>query len=444
MNFFKKMMPTCLCRDSQRLWTKKRRITSVCLSKKFVAFWGVGLVLATMQAGYTEEETEEERESEQILQLNPYSTNDFVAYIRTYSGEYSNNIYTRDYPSGDSFVQVPSIVCGETQDDVEMQPVEDYMLIPMDETLGKIEQLFNLCGDLARKQIIISLPDLHGAHYSYEYIVSLVSTIREHCPNNKITVVFPGDAAARVDPPYCPREQQLGYFCEKLLYPLKKEIPDINVIYAIGNHDLQNAWRFLSFLIFLHKNEIPCITHFKDWIRTNWAGVTRKYSAAFPDDALCLSIHGKEDPTEDWENYGVEPSWGDYIARGEEDFNPLIYGYISGNTLFFPYCLAWAGLGGGVGGNGAEEIFNEGVTKGLYRISQDDSRGKEYLDTPEGQDILDNTAKLFREGIEALINNNPNAQTFNVFIASHATITQTENFFIAKPLLCHIIEYFVI
>ncbi|MDR1907812.1 MAG: metallophosphoesterase, partial [Holosporales bacterium] len=297
---------------------------------------------------------------------------------------------------------------------------------------AKMKEINDICKDvdafiqnsenLANKRIIVTIPDLHGAHFRYDLLVRFFDRLRRTYPNNKIDVVFPGDAAPRFDPPECPKDQQLGLFCTNLLKPLSL-IDNLQIVYAPGNHDFQNSWRFLNFLRFLEQENIPFITHFKEAFRKDWTGVKNKSTTTYEIDS-----------TESWEDYEVFD--GEYITGGEGieetvPFDPKCVKelLVSGNTLFFPYCLAWACYGGGAGGSGTSEIFAEDYLGSLITLSCDDSRVLEKIGDHPYHPVVEHVARTFKQGIEQLIRENPGDTPLNVFIVSHATDGQTEQLF---------------
>jgi hypothetical protein len=301
------------------------------------------------------------------------------------------------------------------------EPIQPSDLREVTNIFNDINTFIQNSGDSSKKHIVISLPDLHGAHYTYGHIVSLANLLRENYPGNKIYFIFPGDAAARGDPPFYSKEQQLGNFCTSLLLPLSK-IQNVEVVYALGNHDFQNTWKFLNFLMFLKKHNISCITHFKKGINTLYEGI-------IGTPVQCFDLRSPEF-TERLADYDIDEQAVESATVNGKELKPecLKETFISGNTLFFPYCLAWAWYGGGDNQDAPKKIFEDSYYDKLGKIANANSRIPEKLDTDEGQEHIRETAELFRQGIDELINSNSKAKTLNVVIMSHATDEQTEDF----------------
>ncbi|MDR0740942.1 MAG: metallophosphoesterase [Puniceicoccales bacterium] len=170
--------------------------------------------------------------------------------------------------------------------------------------------------------IVLSLADVHGYHKHYQEFIEQVRVIKGK-GFSKVSVVIDGDLAPR-SYGYTGKGKpdSLEYACENFLLQLSGLC---EIIFNLGNHELQNVVSFYRLLLFLKTKNIPFLTHIPKGI--DWDKLVECYN--------------------DYVNYGMAKL--EITSTDVAEFPANIFPYkIIENTLFFPYCSSFLFYGGGL------------------------------------------------------------------------------------------------
>jgi hypothetical protein len=210
--------------------------------------------------------------------------------------------------------------------------------------------------------IVISLADVHGHHEIYSKFTAQVQSIKDK-GFSKIYVIINGDLAPRLDDYYgqCSvgegKADSLEYACKNFLLELSKLA---EIIFNLGNHELQNSMSFYNLLSFLKTKNIPFLTHIPDGIDLNQL------------------IEDSNRWTSFYKQWSHIPKITDTATATELQTNTFSYKIIE-NILFFPYCSSFLVYCGGCGveflkndyANALETLYNDRTLRDNLPTSAD-------------------------------------------------------------------------
>ncbi|MDR0632584.1 MAG: metallophosphoesterase [Holosporales bacterium] len=269
---------------------------------------------------------------------------------------------------------------------------------------------------------VLTLSDLHGAFYAYDDIITLVrdatDTILRINPNATLTVLFDGDFSPKTDPILIAELREdarlyPGYFCTHLLAPLQ-QILGVRVVVVQGNHEAQSIERLYHIARFCKDHNIPFLSPYAPWMRTDWR-----------------SVLGKETFfSEKFDNYGVlrDVNPANFVAAQSY--------YRDGNILVFPHLAACGAYGGE--NPYAGRYLLDACYDILAYIAGGGTRGQDNwrCGSPEADAIVRQIGATWRIALQELCDNNPGDGPLDIVFASHATNIQTQNFLARMFELC--------
>jgi hypothetical protein len=276
------------------------------------------------------------------------------------------------------------------------------------------------------KLFIISIPDLHGASEGYFTIYNVVLQIRETHPDIPIIVLFTGDFTPKYEPPAyqdisIAQEQLPGKFVSELVQPLAG-IPGVSVIATLGNHEMQNMYRFLQLSRKFQALNVPFLSNYTPWMRKNWENIINEDSR-YGDGTI-----GNPMRSETHANYKLPPETED-PSIDLKNFTPTQDYAIMGNIAVIPHTTAFVSSGGEYfPSEGFTQHGSKPFTKYLEDIiphsENNGTRDVEMWDYFE-KGAMKTIANNFREALTKLNAQNPPDEPLNIVIASHATNKQT-------------------
>jgi hypothetical protein len=239
-------------------------------------------------------------------------------------------------------------------------------------------------------RIVLSIADVHGYHENYPTIIEHVRYIKTK-GFSKVYMLINGDLAPRSHG--CMGKKRPGSLeraCENFLLPLSGLC---QIIFSLGNHELQNPVSFYNLLSFLKIKNIPFLTHISGGIA--WDKLVEEYN--------------------DWRSIS-KITLDDAV---ELQANIFPYRIIE-NTLFVSYCSSFLVYGGGLEVGFLKEDYREAL-KTLHR-------GRNSRDNlpPSAEDHL--ITRIIRENFQRAITDLARIPgPINIVIAAHEFYHPSDN-----------------